>query len=104
MTNERSPRGKHSDFVIPQSLVIRESSFFQFCLCDFFSHKFLLRPAASSFSSLKVFTIVLGGTAALHAHRAWGAVLFWAKSNDEVNDHVVDVRMSSADSSFVIRH
>ena len=63
--------------------------FFQFCLCDFFSHKFLLRPAASSFSSLKVFTIVLGGTAALHAHRAWGAVLFWAKSNDEVNDHAV---------------
>jgi hypothetical protein len=32
------------------------------------------RLVASKFS-----TIVLGGTAALHAYRAWGAVLFWSK-------------------------
>ena len=41
-----------------------------------FSYKILLPPAGSSFSSVKVFTIVLGGTAALHVHRAWGAVIF----------------------------
>jgi len=27
----------------------------------------------------KFFTIVLGGTAALHAYRVWGAVIFWGE-------------------------
>jgi hypothetical protein len=27
----------------------------------------------------KFFKIVLGGTAALHAHRVWGAVIFWGE-------------------------
>jgi hypothetical protein len=36
----------------------------------------LLRSVGSSFSSLEVFQNVLGGTAALHAYRVWGAVIF----------------------------
>jgi hypothetical protein len=43
---------------------------------EIFFHINLLPLAGSSFSSLKVFTIVLGGTAALHARRVWGAVIF----------------------------
>jgi hypothetical protein len=39
--------------------------------------KILLPAARTSLSSLESFlTIVLGGTAALHAYRAWGAVIF----------------------------
>jgi hypothetical protein len=49
-------------------------------MCEFFDkiccHQPKARLVASKFS-----TIVLGGTAALHAYRAWGAVLF----ADEVN-------------------
>jgi hypothetical protein len=36
----------------------------------------LLRHPLSSITSSTDLQIVLGGTAALHAHRAWGAVLF----------------------------
>ncbi|PYK54886.1 MAG: hypothetical protein DME48_06500 [Verrucomicrobia bacterium] len=45
-----------------------------------FLDKILLRSAGSSFSSSKFFTIVLGGTAALHAYRVWGAVIFWGRN------------------------
>jgi hypothetical protein len=41
------------------------------------SRRILLPLHSSSATSTAVFQIVLGGTAALHVHRAWGAVLFW---------------------------
>ncbi len=37
-----------------------------------------LRPLGCSRTSSQFWTVVLGGTAALHVLRAWGAVLFWA--------------------------
>jgi hypothetical protein len=38
--------------------------------------KILLRHRLSSATTSAALQIVLGGTAALHVHRAWGAVLF----------------------------
>jgi len=32
--------------------------------------------------------IVLGGTAALHAYRAWGAVLFWSKAKTRLTPKI----------------
>ena len=42
-----------------------------------FLYRILLRADETSLTALKFSTIVLGGTAALHAYRAWGAVIFW---------------------------
>ena len=39
--------------------------------------KILLLPGGNSVTSTQFSTSVLGGTAALHVHRAWGAVFFW---------------------------
>jgi hypothetical protein len=39
--------------------------------------KILLPAGETSLKRWKFSTIVLGGTAALHAYRAWGAVIFW---------------------------
>jgi hypothetical protein len=38
--------------------------------------KFCCEPAEPRLVALSFLTIVLGGTAALHAYRAWGAVIF----------------------------
>jgi hypothetical protein len=41
--------------------------------------RILLPADETSLRSLKFSTIVLGGTAALHAYRPWGAVIFWRR-------------------------
>jgi hypothetical protein len=70
-----SPR--HSDFIIPSSLVIPHSSFFQpRPFTQIFSHKICCDLPEARLIASKFFKIVLGGTAALHAHRVWGAVIF----------------------------
>jgi len=43
---------------------------------EFFSDKICCHLREARLVASKFFTIVLGGTAALHAYRAWGAVIF----------------------------
>jgi hypothetical protein len=45
--------------------------FWEFCV------EFCCQRAKPRLEPWKFSTIVLGGTAALHAYRAWGAVIFW---------------------------
>jgi len=66
------------------SFVIRHSRFVihfigQFCCVlsvKFFSDKICCDLLEARLVASKFFTIVLGGTAALHAYRVWGAVIF----------------------------
>jgi hypothetical protein len=51
-----------------------------------FSHKICCDLPEARLVASKFFKIVLGGTAALHAYRVWGAVIFWGEiriMNDE---------------------
>ena len=51
-----------------------------------FSHKICCDLPEARLVGSKFFKIVLGGTAALHAYRVWGAVIFWGEiqmMNDE---------------------
>jgi hypothetical protein len=71
---------RHSE--IPSSFDIRALSFIfigQFCCVlsiKFFSDKICCDLLEARLVASKFFTIVLGGTAALHAYRVWGAVIF----------------------------
>ena len=42
-----------------------------------FSYKICCDLPEARLVASKFFKIVLGGTAALHAYRVWGAVIFW---------------------------
>jgi hypothetical protein len=48
-----------------------------------FSHKICCDLPEARLVASKFLKIVLGGTAALHAYRVWGAVIFWGNPNDE---------------------
>jgi hypothetical protein len=73
-------------FGLPSSFVIRHSSFWFRHLfyesilpraeCLIFSDKICCDLLEARLLASKFFMIVLGGTAALHAYRVWGAVIF----------------------------
>jgi len=44
-----------------------------------FSHKICCDLPEARLVASKFLKIVLGGTAALHAYRVWGAVIFWGE-------------------------
>jgi hypothetical protein len=81
---------KHSGLFRHSSFVIRASLFTSFLIRYFFqpqpsvrifSYKICCDLPEARLVASKFFKIVLGGTAALHAYRVWGAVIFWgAKS------------------------
>jgi hypothetical protein len=75
----------------PRTFVIQTFGFISSFVIHFIPHSFFLspRPSMRIFShkiccdvpqarlvGSKFFKIVLGGTAALHAYRVWGAVIF----------------------------
>jgi hypothetical protein len=50
-----------------------------------FSHKICCDLSEARLVASKFFKIVLGGTAALHAYRVWGAVIFWRGKRPTLN-------------------
>jgi hypothetical protein len=64
-------------------------------MCEF-SDKICCHQPKARLVASKFSMIVLGGTAALHAYRAWGAVLFLITEN--VQDRL------TGKSRFLIRH
>jgi hypothetical protein len=46
---------------------------------NFFLNKICCDLLEARLVASKFFKIVLGGTAALHAYRVWGAVIFWGE-------------------------
>jgi hypothetical protein len=75
---------RHSCFVIQ---FIPHSLFFQrHPSVQIFSYKICCDLPEARLVASKFSKIVLGGTAALHAYRVWGAVIFWGEiqmMNDE---------------------
>jgi hypothetical protein len=81
----KSERSQQLRFVIDSSFIIRIPSF-TFArhhdaagLPRNFSYKICCDLLEARLVATKFFTIVLGGTAALHTYRVWGAVIFWGE-------------------------
>jgi hypothetical protein len=69
----------HSDFLRHSTFVLRYSLLLAILMQldpRKFSHKICCDLAEARLVASKFFKIVLGGTAALHACRVWGAVIF----------------------------
>jgi hypothetical protein len=76
-TAKREILSRFLDLGTPSSSVIRFiEQLYETLNIEFFSDKICCHLLEARLVASKFFTIVLGGTAALHAYRAWGAVIF----------------------------
>jgi hypothetical protein len=82
MFNMSRPPAMHAAFLKkmrPSFIIELISHFVVTSPARIFSDKICCDLLEARLVASKFFTVVLGGTAALHIHRVWGAVIFWGQ-------------------------